>query len=74
MTFDPASVASRLSPAQQRRVIALARAGKSLPWTRSDDVLKRHDLIQRYTGPFGEAFAELKGRGEAVARALRRAG
>ena len=68
--FDPAYVADQLTGAQQRRVLTLARSDKSLPWTRTDDALAARDLVQRYTDNFDKAFAELKGKGLAVARAL----
>jgi hypothetical protein len=68
--FDPAYVADQLTGAQQRRVMTLARSEKALPWTRSDDALQARDLVQRYTDNFDKAFAELKGKGQAVARAL----
>jgi hypothetical protein len=68
--FDPAYVADQLTGAQQRRVLTLARSQKSLPWTRTDDALAARGLVQRYTDPFDKAYAELKGWGQAVARAL----
>lgn len=68
--FDPIRVADQLTGAQQRRLLALARAGQSLPWVRTDDALQERRLLQRYTDPLDKAFAEINGRGQAVARAL----
>lgn len=70
MKYDPAHIADQLTGAQQRRLLALARAGTSLPWTRTDPALQERFLVQRYTDPFDKAYAEISSRGEAVARAL----
>ena len=52
-----------LTGPQQRRLIALARAGQSLKWTRTDDALRRLGLVRLYTGPLDGEFAELTSRG-----------
>lgn len=50
--------------------MSLARAGKSLPWIRADDALRERGLIQPYSDPFDNRFAELNGKGQAVAHVL----
>lgn len=68
--LDPANIASRLTGPQQRRLIALANAGKSLPWNRTDEALKALRLVQRYTGISDDTYAEINGQGLAVVRVL----
>lgn len=63
-------IADQLSGAQQRRLLALSRSDKSLPWVRTDEALKERLLVQRYTDPFDKAFAQITSRGTAVARFL----
>lgn len=70
--FDPAHIASRLTGPQRRRLIALATAGKSLPWNRTDPALEKLRLVQKYTGAFDESSAEINGRGLAVVRVINR--
>lgn len=72
MREDFAYIADQLSGAQQRRLLALARAGKALAWVRTDEALKDRHLVQRYTDPFDRAFADLTGKGMAVAQRLAR--
>ncbi|ALJ14143.1 hypothetical protein [Sphingopyxis macrogoltabida] len=65
---DFAYIADQLSGPQQRRLLALARAGKALAWAAGDDEIAAMFLIVRYTEPFGGAFADLTGKGMAVAQ------
>lgn len=64
-----------LTPGQRNRLVELARAGRSLPWTEGDDALARKRLLQRYREPFGEEYADLTSEGMAAAqRAQKSAG
>lgn len=65
---DFAYIADQLSGAQRRRLVELAGAGKSLPWTADDDDLASMFLIKRFAEPFGGAYADLTGKGMAVAQ------
>lgn len=59
-----------LTPGQRSRLVALARAGKSLPWAEGDDELAGKHLVRRFSGIMGERFAHLTGRGMAAARRI----
>lgn len=64
---------TNLTPAQRDRLVALARAGRSLPWTEGDDALAKMRLLQRYREPFGEDLADLTSAGLAAAQKIARA-
>lgn len=68
--FDPAS----LTIGQRNRLVALARAGKSLPWGRSDNALEQKRLIRKYRGAFNEEYADLTSDGLATAQRIMRKG
>ena len=59
---------------QRNRLVALARAGGSLPWGRSDPALLEKRLVRKYSGSFGEEYADLTGRGVAEAQRILRKG
>jgi hypothetical protein len=61
-----------LTTGQRNRLIALARAGTSLPWGRSDPALERMRLVRKYRGPFDEEFADLTSAGLAIVQRMRR--
>ena len=61
-----------LAPSQRNRLIALARAGRSLPWTEGDDALAKMRLLQRYREPFGEDMADLTSAGHAAAQRIQK--
>lgn len=61
-----------LTRSQRRRLVELARAGKSLLWTPDDTALREAGLVQRYTAPFDGAFADLTGKGSALAHRIAR--
>ena len=61
-----------LTVGQRNRLVALARAGKSLPWGRSDDALERKRLVRKYRGPLDGEFADLTNAGLAAAQAIAR--
>lgn len=63
-----------LTTGQRNRLIALARAGKSLPWGRSDDALEQKRLVRKYRGPLDGEFADLTNDGLAAAQAIARKG
>lgn len=63
-----------LTTGQRNRLIALARAGKSLPWGRSDNALKQRRLVRKYRGAFGEEYADLTNEGMAAAQRITRKG
>lgn len=61
---------SLLTIGQQNRLVALARAGKSLPWGRSDNALAAKMLVRKYRGAFNEEYADLTGAGLAAAQRI----
>ena len=61
-----------LTTGQRNRLVALARAGTSLPWGRSDDALADRRLVRRYTDPFGGEFADLTNEGHASAQRIQK--
>lgn len=63
-----------LTIGQRNRLIALARAGRSLPWAEGDDDLAKMRLVQRYREPFGEDLADLTSAGLAAAQRARKNG
>lgn len=63
---------AELTAGQRNRLIALARAGMSLPWGRSDDALEQNRLVRKYRGPMDEEFADLTSAGIALAQAIAR--
>lgn len=61
-----------LTAGQRNRLIALARAGNSLPWAEGDDELAGNHLVRRFSGIMGEEFAHLTGAGMAAAQRITR--
>lgn len=61
-----------LTTGQRNRLIALARAGKSLPWGRSDNALEVKKLVRKYRGPFDETFSDLTNEGMKIAHQIAR--
>lgn len=57
-----------LTAGQRARLVELARAGRSLPWTEGDDALAKMRLVQRYREPFGEDHVDLTSAGMAAAQ------
>lgn len=65
---DPAT----LTVGQRNRLVALARAGKSLPWGRSDDALAAKKLVRKYRDPFDAPFSDLTSEGMKIAHQIAR--
>lgn len=63
-----------LTTGQRNRLVALARAGTSLPWGRSDPALSKLRLVRKYGGPVGEEYADLTNDGLAAAQRIMRSG
>lgn len=61
-----------LAPGQRNRLIALARAGETLPWTEGDADLAKKHLVRKYLGIMDEEFAHLTGLGIAAAKRILR--
>lgn len=68
MNFDAATVARGLTVGQRNRLIAIAKAGTSLAWGRSDDALEKLRLVRKYRGPLDDPFADLTDHGWRVIR------
>lgn len=61
---------TRMAAFRRNRLLALARAGKALPWGRSDAALAKMRLARRYSEPFGGDYADLTGEGLAAAQRI----
>lgn len=59
-----------LTTGQRNRLIALARAGKSLPWGRSDPALAKMRLVRKFSEPFGRDYADLTSEGLAAVQKM----
>lgn len=68
--MSPADIAKTLTTGQRNRLVAIARAGTSLKWGRSEDALFKKRLVRKYRDPFGETFSDLTSDGLAVAQAI----
>lgn len=73
MNFDSAHVARGLTVGQRNRLLAIAKAGTSLPWGRSDDALEKMRLVRRYRDAMDQPFADLADHGWRVVRAFGKA-
>lgn len=70
--MSPADIAKTLSTGQRNRLVAIARAGTSLKWGRSDNALLQKRLVRKYRDPFDEPFSDLTSDGFAVAQVIAR--
>ena len=61
-----------LTIGQRNRLLALAKAGKSLPWGRSDNALSAKMLVRKYRGAFNEEYADLTSDGHAAAQRIQK--
>ncbi len=61
-----------LTTGQRNRLSALAKAGQSLPWGRSDPALAKMRLVRKYGGPMGEEYADLTSDGLAMAQRIQK--
>lgn len=68
MNFNADHVARGLTVGQRNRLIAIAQAGTSLPWGRSDDALEKLRLVRKYRGAMDDLFADLTDHGWRVVR------
>ena len=68
--MSPAEIAKTLTTGQRNRLVAIARAGTSLKWGRSDDALLKKRLVRKYSDPFDQPFSDLTSDGLAVAQAI----
>lgn len=70
--LDLDHITNRLTGPQRRRLIALTKAGQSLPWNRTDDALEALHLVRRYSDVVDKLFADLTNNGIAVSQKILR--
>lgn len=72
MRLAPAELLQSLTAAQRKRLLAIVKAQKALPWKRGDDRLQRLKLVAKMTGPFNEPLAEISRDGWSVVNLMAR--